>query len=65
MLEASGKKHNVAIVHVLVSSINLYTGTFVCWDSLPIFVAWRENLGHLKHLRPGAPPVPASPCPGL
>lgn len=29
------------------------------------FVAWRENLGHLKHLRPGAPPVAASPRPGL
>lgn len=58
------KQHIVAIACVLVSSVNLYMGTFVLCDSLPIFVFFYleiEDPGHLKHLMPGAPPVPASP----
>lgn len=48
------KKHIVAIVHVPVSSINLYMGTFVCWGSLPIFVLLLGDRGSRPSQTPEA-----------
>lgn len=66
MLDASGE-HIGAIVCVPVGSGNSTTalGCFVI--PCPFLFCYLEidDPGRLKHLTPGAPPVPASPCPGL
>lgn len=61
------KKHIVAIVCVLLSSINLYMGTFVLCDSLPIFVLLLGDRGSRpsQTLDARCSSCPSLSCPGL